>query len=77
MPCTSNVSQGHPLHNIFLPGQSSEDPNIDYAKLAQSMGRYAEGPVTDPKELGHSIRRAVAVVENGEPALLDAVTQPI
>ena len=45
-----------------------EDPNIDYAKLAQSMGWYAEGPITDPKELGPAIRRAVAVVENGEPA---------
>jgi len=32
------------------------------------MGWYAEGPITDPKELGPAIRRAVAVVENGEPA---------
>ena len=58
-------------------GTAIEDPNIDFAKLAQSMGWYAEGPITDPKQLGPAIRRALAVVEKGEPALLDAVTQPV
>jgi acetolactate synthase-1/2/3 large subunit len=58
-------------------GTAIDDPNIDYAKLAQSMGWYAEGPINDPKELGPAIRRALAVVEKGEPALLDAVTQPV
>ncbi len=57
-------------------GTTIEDPNIDYAKLAQSMGWYGEGPISDPKDLGPAIRRAVAVVERGEPALLDVVTQP-
>jgi len=58
-------------------GTAIEDPNIDYAKLAQSMGWYAEGPITSPKDLGPAIRRALAVVEKGEPALLDVVTQPV
>jgi thiamine pyrophosphate-dependent acetolactate synthase large subunit-like protein len=58
-------------------GTAIEDPNIDYAKLAQSMGWYAEGPITDPKDLGPAIRRALAAVDRGEPALLDAVTQPV
>ncbi|MBI2821027.1 MAG: thiamine pyrophosphate-binding protein [Acidobacteria bacterium] len=57
-------------------GTTIEDPNIDYAKLAQSMGWYAEGPITDPKDLAPAIRRAVAVVGRGEPALIDVVTQP-
>jgi thiamine pyrophosphate-dependent acetolactate synthase large subunit-like protein len=52
------------------------DPNIDFAKFAQSMGWYAEGPITDPKDVGPAIRRALAVVERGEPALLDTVVQP-
>ena len=52
------------------------DPNIDYAKLAQSMGVYAEGPITDPKDLGPAIKRAMDVVKRGEPALVDVVTQP-
>lgn len=57
-------------------GTTFEDPNMDYAKLAQSMGLYAEGPITDPKDLGPALRRAIAAVKRGEPALLDVVTQP-
>ena len=57
-------------------GTTIDDPNIDYAKLAQSMGWYAEGPITDPKDLGSAIKRAVAAVKRGQPALIDSVTQP-
>jgi thiamine pyrophosphate-dependent acetolactate synthase large subunit-like protein len=57
-------------------GTTIDHPNIDFAKLAQSMGLYAEGPVTDPKDLGPAIDRAIAAVERGEPALVDVVTQP-
>ena len=52
------------------------DPNIDYATLARGMGVYGEGPITDPKDLGPALRRAVARVERGETALVDVVTQP-
>lgn len=52
------------------------DPNIDFAKLAESMGVHAEGPISDPKELGPAITRAIEVVKRGEPVLLDVVTQP-
>ena len=57
-------------------GTTILDPNIDYAKLAQSMGWYAEGPITDPKDLGPALKKAVDVVKRGQPALLDTVTQP-
>jgi acetolactate synthase I/II/III large subunit len=57
-------------------GTAIEDPNIDYAMLAKSFGWYAEGPITDPKEVGPALKRALAVVEKGEPALLDTVVQP-
>jgi acetolactate synthase-1/2/3 large subunit len=57
-------------------GTTILDPNIDYAKLAQSMGWYAEGSISDPKDLAAAIRRAVDAVKRGEPALLDTVTQP-
>jgi acetolactate synthase I/II/III large subunit len=57
-------------------GTTMNDPNIDFAKLAQSMGVHGEGPITDPKDLGPAIRRAIEVVESGEPALVDVVTQP-
>jgi len=57
-------------------GTTMTDPNIDFAKLAQSMGVHGEGPITDPKDLGPAIRRAIEVVEQGQPALVDVVTQP-
>jgi acetolactate synthase-1/2/3 large subunit len=57
-------------------GTTITAPNIDFAKLAQSMGVYGEGPISDPKDLGPAIRRALDVVKRGEPAMLDVVTQP-
>ena len=51
-------------------------PDIDYAKLAQSMGWYASGPISDPNELAPALKRAVQAVKAGEPALVDVVTQP-
>ena len=56
-------------------GSEITAPNIDYAKLAQSMGVHAEGPITNPKDLGPALKRAIAVVKRGEPVLVDVVTQ--
>ena len=56
-------------------GSQLTEPNIDYARLAQSMGIYAEGPIANPADLGPALSRAVAVVKRGEPALIDVVTQ--
>jgi acetolactate synthase-1/2/3 large subunit len=52
------------------------DPNIDYAKLAQGQGVWAEGPITEPGDLRGALQRAIKVVKSGYPALLDVVTQP-
>ena len=57
-------------------GTKIEDPNIDYATVARGMGVHGEGPITDPKDLGPALRRAIEVVVRGEPALVDVVTQP-
>jgi len=57
-------------------GTTLENPNIDYAGLARSLGVHAEGPITDPKDLGAALKRAVDVVKRGEPALIDVVSQP-
>ncbi len=59
-----------------LPGSTLTDPNIDFAKMAESMGAYAEGPISNPQELRPALLRAVARVEKGEVALLDTITQP-
>jgi len=57
-------------------GTRLEDPNIDYAMMARSMGLHGEGPITDPKDLGPALRRAVEVAMKGEPVVVDVVTQP-
>jgi acetolactate synthase I/II/III large subunit len=51
------------------------DPNINYAGMARSLGVYAEGPIENPKDLGPALRRAIAVVKRGEPALIDVVSE--
>jgi thiamine pyrophosphate-dependent acetolactate synthase large subunit-like protein len=56
-------------------GNIIDNPAIDYAKLAQSQGVWAEGPVEDPARLGAALKRAVAVVKGGAPALVDVVCQ--
>ncbi len=56
-------------------GSELVDPNIDFARMAQGLGIHAEGPITNPADLGPAIRRAMAVVKRGEPALVDVVTQ--
>ncbi len=57
-------------------GNEIDHPAIDYGKLAQSLGWYAEGPISNPNDLGPALARAIAVVKKGEPALVDVVTQP-
>jgi acetolactate synthase-1/2/3 large subunit len=57
-------------------GTTITDPNINFSMVAKGMGVYSEGPITDPKDLGPAILRAKEVVKRGEPALVEAVTQP-
>lgn len=57
-------------------GTAIENPNINYAMLAKSMGVEAEGPISDPKELSAALKRGVDVVKRGDPYLIDVITQP-
>ncbi len=57
-------------------GTTITDPNIDYSKLAQSMGVRAEGPIADARDLNAAIRRGLDVVKGGDPYLIDVITQP-
>jgi len=57
-------------------GTALNGPNIDYASIAKGYGQYAEGPISNPQELGPALKRALERVKKGEPALLDVVTQP-
>jgi thiamine pyrophosphate-dependent acetolactate synthase large subunit-like protein len=57
-------------------GTEITGPDVDFAKVAQGMGVWAEGPITDPAKLGAAIKRALAVVKDGKPALVDVYCQP-
>lgn len=59
-----------------LAGTTISDPDIDFAQLARSMGAYAEGPISNPKDVRPALLRAVERVEKGEVALIDTITQP-
>jgi acetolactate synthase I/II/III large subunit len=52
------------------------DPNVDYATVARGFGVHGEGPISDPAELAPALKRALAVVKSGQPALVDVVTDP-
>ncbi len=57
-------------------GTRIENPDIEYHKLAESMGWWAKGPIKDPAQLAPALREAVKVVQSGMPALLNVWTQP-
>ncbi len=66
---------GRGIENAHL-GTTITDPNVDFATVARGFGVYGEGPITDPKDLAPALKRAIAVVKRGEPALIDVVTDP-
>jgi acetolactate synthase-1/2/3 large subunit len=57
-------------------GTTLTDPNIDFAVVAKGLGVHGEGPITDAKDLALALKRAIAVVKSGQPALVDVVTDP-
>ena len=65
---------GRPTSRATI-GTTMTDPNIDFAKLAASMGVWSIGPIEDPAALAPALKEAVAMVKSGHPALVDVVTQ--
>jgi acetolactate synthase I/II/III large subunit len=57
-------------------GNVFEDPFISFSTVAKGFGVYAEGPITNPDDLGPTLKRAAAIVDSGYPALVDVVCQP-
>ena len=56
-------------------GVALRDPYIDYATVAKGMGVASFGPISDAKDLGPALKKAVEIVKRGEPVLVDVVTQ--
>ncbi len=57
-------------------GTTIEDPFVDYASLARSLGVEGIGPIDNPNDLAASYSRAIEIVKSGEPVVMDVVTQP-
>jgi acetolactate synthase-1/2/3 large subunit len=66
--------RGTPVDRAYI-GMDLDDPAPDFAAMAKSMGWYAEGPFDSPKGLAEALKRAIAQVKNGTPALVDTITQ--
>jgi acetolactate synthase-1/2/3 large subunit len=66
---------GRGIENAHV-GTTITDPNVDYAMVARGFGAHGEGPITDPNDLAPALKRAIAAVKSGQPALVDVVTDP-
>ena len=66
--------RGTPVNRAHI-GMDLDDPAPDFAGLARAMGWYAEGPIDQPGDIAAALKRAIAKVKAGQPALLDTITQ--
>jgi len=66
--------RGTPVERAHI-GMDMTDPDPDFAGLARSMGWHGEGPIDDPKKVAAALKRAIAKVKSGQPALIDTLTQ--
>jgi thiamine pyrophosphate-dependent acetolactate synthase large subunit-like protein len=66
--------RGTPVERAHI-GMDIEGPFVDFAGLARSMGWYAEGPIERGRDVAPALKRAIARVKAGQPALIDTVTQ--
>ena len=52
------------------------EPNINYAKMAETYGLTGIGPISDPKDMAAAFKRGIEIVKQGEPVVIDTITQP-
>jgi thiamine pyrophosphate-dependent acetolactate synthase large subunit-like protein len=55
-------------------GAAFDDPPIDHAALARSMGMWSTGPVSSPEEIEPAFAAALAEIDAGRPALVQVRT---
>jgi len=69
-------ARNRPPENAYI-GTTTRDPDVDIVKVSEGYGAYAEGPITDPKDLAGAFERAVKIVEAGGVAVIDVRTANI
>lgn len=65
--------RGRSPENAYI-GTTTRDPDVDFIKVSEGYGAYAEGPIVKPEDLAGAFRRAVRVVESGGVAVIDVRT---
>jgi thiamine pyrophosphate-dependent acetolactate synthase large subunit-like protein len=65
------VARNRPVDNKWI-GQRISDPDIDMATVARGQGASGFGPCWTPGELEKALTEAIAVVEKGGVAVVDA-----
>lgn len=71
------IARGRPVENKLV-GMQMEKPAVDFANLARSFGISGEGPIMEPDKIRPALDRAIKVIkEEGRPALVDVVIQPV
>ena len=58
--------------NALVTGASSGSG----AAIARALGVEGFGPVTEPDDLGPTLDKAIKIVEEGKPVVVDVVTAP-
>jgi thiamine pyrophosphate-dependent acetolactate synthase large subunit-like protein len=69
------VARNRPVDNKWI-GQRISDPDLDMATIARGQGAKGFGPCNNAAELEKALKEAIAVVENGGVAVVDARILP-
>jgi thiamine pyrophosphate-dependent acetolactate synthase large subunit-like protein len=64
-----------PVENKGI-GIRIEEPAPDLAAIARALSVDGFGPITDPDQLGPALDKAIAIVAEGKPAVVDVIAQP-
>jgi thiamine pyrophosphate-dependent acetolactate synthase large subunit-like protein len=67
--------RNRPVENRWV-GQRISEPDIDIAALARAQGAQAFGPIGTIAELHAALAKAIAAVDAGEIAVIDARVEP-
>jgi Thiamine pyrophosphate enzyme, C-terminal TPP binding domain/TAT (twin-arginine translocation) pathway signal sequence len=62
------------MHLQAMAGRRSR--GVAKTDIGTTLKVYGEGPISDPNELAPALKRALAVVKRGEPAVVDVVSEP-
>jgi thiamine pyrophosphate-dependent acetolactate synthase large subunit-like protein len=64
-----------PVENKGI-GIRIEEPAPDLAAIARALSVDGFGPIAEPDQLGPTLDKAIEIVQDGKPAVVDVIAQP-